>query len=277
MKPPRFRPAPGRTAFVVGASAGIGLAASRQLAAAGCSVALFARRPETLERAAETVRAANPEREARVWTHPLDAADAEATRSAFDLARSELGAPDLVLGCAGRARPAYFEAISLEGLDETLHDNLRTAWNTAQAGARAMEGRPGTLVLTSSLAGLVGVFGYTDYCASKFAVMGLAESLLQELAPRGIQVAVLCPPDTDTPGFEVENRDKPPETRAVSEGASLLGPDDVATALWHGLARGRFQIVPGRSAGLLALAARHLPGLARRVQASQVRAAQKKS
>ena len=68
------------------------------------------------------------------------------------------------------------------------------------------------------MAGFVGVFGYTDYCASKFAVVGLSEALRQELRPCGITVSVLCPPDTDTPGLANEDLTKPAETKAVSAG-----------------------------------------------------------
>src|SRR5438477_366286 len=83
----------------------------------------------------------------------------------------------------------------------------------------------------ASLAGLIGVFGYTDYCASKFAIVGFSEALRSELKPHGIMVSVLCPPDVDTPGFAVENTTKPPETVAISEGAKPMTPDEVAAEL----------------------------------------------
>jgi short-subunit dehydrogenase len=136
-----------------------------------------------------------------------------------------------------------------------------------------MRGGGGTIVNTASLAGLIGTFGYTDYAASKFALVGFSEALRCELRPQGVRVAVLCPPDTDTPGFAEEEPGKPPETRAVSAAASLLQPDDVARALLKGLERGRFLIVPGRSARLLAFGARHWPALARFVMDRDVRRA----
>jgi NAD(P)-dependent dehydrogenase (short-subunit alcohol dehydrogenase family) len=256
-------------AFVVGASSGIGLATARRLAAAGCHTALFARREPMLESARAEV-AGQAADDARVIARRLDATDLAATRDAFGAACSALGPPDAVLCFAGRAVPRRFAEIDVAQLDDTLRLSLHTSWNVAQAGAELMRGRGGTIVCTSSLAGLIGVFGYTDYCAAKFAVIGLCEALRQELRPEGIGVAVLCPPDTDTPGFAEENRTKPAETRAVSEGASLLRADDVADALLAGLARGRTRIVPGREARWIAWAARHLPALAERVQARQI-------
>jgi NAD(P)-dependent dehydrogenase (short-subunit alcohol dehydrogenase family) len=237
-------------------------------------VAVFARRPGPLAEAERAIEAARRDSGQRVLAQTLDATDAAATRDALASAAGALGAPDLVVACAGRARPARFEAIGPARLEETLRQNVVTAWSTAQAALPHLRARGGTLVLTSSLAGLIGVFGYTDYCASKFALVGLAEALRGELEPQGVGVAVLCPPDTDTPGFAEEEKDKPEETRAVSAAARLLRAEDVAGALFAGLARGRFLIVPGREARLAAFAKRHWPGLVARVMARDVRRAQ---
>jgi short-subunit dehydrogenase len=72
---------------------------------------------------------------------------------------------------------------------------------------------------------------------------------------------VLCPPDTQTPGFDVENRTKPAETRAISEGAKLLTADAVAKAAIAGIERGRTVIIPGLDGKLVWYAKRFLPGL----------------
>jgi short-subunit dehydrogenase len=117
----------------------------------------------------------------------------------------------------------------------------------------------------------VGVFGLTDYCASKFAVMGFSEALRAELASCGVGVSVLCPPDTDTPGFEIENRSKPAETRAVSEGAGLMTADAVAAALLAGLARGERVIVPGRDGKLVWWTKRLAPSLLERFMNRTIR------
>ena len=62
----------------------------------------------------------------------------------------------------------------------------------------------GQIVLVSSGAGLVGLYGYTPYSPSKFALRGLAESMRQELKDQGIRVSIVYPPDTDTPGWREE-------------------------------------------------------------------------
>ena len=80
----------------------------------------------------------------------------------------------------------------------------------------------GRIVLVSSQAGQIGVYGYTSYCATKFALKGLAESLQMELARDNIYVTVAYPPDTDTPGLAEENKTKPIETQLINETSGVL-------------------------------------------------------
>lgn len=94
----------------------------------------------------------------------------------------------------------------------------------------------GVIVLTSSMAGMLGVYGLGAYSASKFALRGLAEALSLESAHLGISVTVALPGDTDTPGLKVENESKPAITKAMSsEGglaqASEMGRQIVEDAL----------------------------------------------
>lgn len=257
---------PGLRVFVVGGSAGIGLAAARRLVGAGAHVTIFARRAGPLDEAMGVLEGARRDRAQRLASRVLDAADGLAVARTMDASVEADGLPDLLLNCAGAARPARFEDLAPDALDATLRANLHTCWHPIRALVPGMRARGrGWIVNTASLAGLIGVYGYVDYCAAKFGVVGLSEALRGELALDGVHVSVLCPPDTDTPGLAAENATKPPETAALSAGASLLSPDTVARALLAGLARGRFLIVPGSAAKATALAARLAPGLARRV------------
>jgi len=228
---------------------------------AGASVALFARRPDVLRAACDEVGAALrlPDRVARAYV--LDASSLEDTRRAMAIAEAEMGEPDILLNCVGRAYPNRFEDLEDDALRATLDANLVSAWNTVRVLLPSLKRSCGHIVNTASLAGFVGVYGFTDYCASKFAVMGFSEALRAELVPAGVGVSVLCPPDTQTPGFEVENRTKPAETRAISEGAKLLAPDAVAEALMVGLKRGRRVIVPGFDGRMIWIAKRLFPGV----------------
>jgi len=81
---------------------------------------------------------------------------------------------------------------------------------------------------------------------AKFGVFGFSESLRSELKPAGVSVQVLCPPDTDTPGFEAENKTKPIETHALSEGAKLMSAEKVAKGLLKEIGGKKFIILSNR-------------------------------
>jgi len=259
MKPTEFD---GAQVYVVGGSLGIGLAVAQRMAALGADVTLFARRREPLEQAAEAVRAACRRPSQSVAWRQLDVADHDQVAATMQTLVAERGAPDVLINCAGRAYPRRFEEVTYAQLAETMLVNLHGCWSTIQALLPHMKGRRrGYIVNTSSVAGLIGVFGYTDYCASKFALVGFSEALRGELKPHGITVSVLCPPDTDTPGFKTENLTKPAETRAISATTKVLSAEAVADALLRGMARGTFLIIPGLDSRMGVLAKRLVPGV----------------
>jgi 3-dehydrosphinganine reductase len=100
-------------------------------------------------------------------------------------------------------------------------------------------------VLIASGAAFLGIYGYSAYAPSKFAIRGLAEILRLEMAVHGISVTVACPPDTDTPQLESENRSKPALTREITAGGGLWPADKVAMAIVTAARKGRFMVGPG--------------------------------
>jgi len=111
----------------------------------------------------------------------------------------------------------------------------------------------GRILITSSGAGQIGLFGYTAYSASKFALRGFAESLAMEYNEQdNIFVSVAYPPNTDTPGFEEENKDKPKETRMMEDEAGLYQASVVAKGIVDGVCGGRHCIYWGVEGWMLA-------------------------
>jgi len=264
----------GKNVYIVGGSSGIGLATGELLAGRGANVIIFARGRERLEEALERIIAKAKDKRQRFAFKQLDISKREDVDKVMGEAVDEFGPPDILINAAGRALPDYFENISYEQLDDSMKLHLYGNWNTIKALLPYLKQRQGYIVNVCSVVGFVGVFGYTDYAASKFALMGLTESLKSELKPCGVGVSILCPADTDTPGFEVENRNKPPETVAVSEGGGVMQPEEVAEALIKGIAKGRFIITPG-SAKTAYLLKRYLPWLIDKVWDREIKKVQK--
>jgi 3-dehydrosphinganine reductase len=259
----------GRRALVTGGSSGIGRAIALGLARAGAHVAVVARRAAPLEETVAALRAAAPSADQRFAAVPADVADAEQARRAVATAVAALGGLDLVVNNAGAARALRFEDTPLGEFRRLLEVNVLGAVHVTRAALPHL-GPGARIANVSSLAGALAIYGYSAYAPSKFALTALSEVLRQELRPRGIAVSVLLPPDTDTPQLAEENREKPAETRALAGNVPVLSAEAVARALLDGLARGRVVIVPGWRARLTLWAARHAPGLVRRVVDRQI-------
>jgi 3-dehydrosphinganine reductase len=234
-----------RHVLITGGSSGIGLAIARQAAAAGARVSLLARDPQKLSAAAAAVRAQAPQSPV-AFTVVADVADEAAVASAVRAAEAAHGPVDVLIASAGVARPGYFAELPVEIFRHAMDVNYFGTLHAIKAVTPSMVARrSGQIVIISSGAGLVGLFGYTAYAPSKFALRGLAESLRAELKPSGVGVTIVYPPDTDTPQLTEENRTKPAETRALTAAAGLWSADDVARVTLAGIRRRTFSITPG--------------------------------
>jgi 3-dehydrosphinganine reductase len=239
-------------AIISGGSSGIGLALARRLAATGWNLTILARDPGRLAEA----RAALAESGAEVVAEAVDVTDRHGVQRAVDVSVARLGAPELLVASAGMVVPGRFDELPLGAHRETMEVNYFGTLHLVRAALPAMRAQGGgRIVMIASGAALLGIYGYTAYAPSKFAVRGLAEALRSELAPDGIAVSVVYPPDTDTPQFREELRLRPEATSRVAGTAGVLSPDRVALAILRGIRRGRFAIAPGLE--MRALAALH--------------------
>jgi len=255
----------GRYVYITGGSRGIGQAVAEEMAAAGAHVLIFARNEERLCLAAGGIAAARRETAQQVAWCSLDVTDPAAVTRVVSEQADRFGAPEILINSAGGAWPDYFGNISAEQFERSFRLNVFGTRHMIAAALPFLPRPGGHIVNVASVAGLIGVFGYTDYCAAKFAVLGFSEALRAELAPEGVMVSVLCPPDTDTPGLAAENRTKPPETAAIAGNAGTLAPREVARVLLRGMRREKFLIIPGWNARLSVLAKRLVPGLVTRI------------
>ncbi len=232
----------GRHVVVTGGTSGIGLAVVGQLLAAGALVSAIG----LADTDADKLLAAD---RPGLVVATADVRDADDLASAVAHARSVHGSVGALITCAGVTRPGYFADLDLTEHRRQMDINYFGTLHAVRTVLPDLLEAPGaSITCMSSVAGFLGVFGYSAYCASKFAVSGLCESLRQELRPRGISVTVVCPPDVDTPMLHGETPLKPVELLALSSGKGALRADDVASALLAGTVRRKATVLPGGAA-----------------------------
>ena len=231
--------------FITGGSSGIGLALARRAAAQGARVSVLARDPVRLAAARDEIQRLTPDAPP-VCIVAADVANQSEALQAMATAEKAQGPVDVLVTSAGMARPGYFEEVPVDVFERTMAVNYFGTLYLLKAVIPGMKQRGrGRVVLISSGAGLVGLFGYTAYSPAKFALRGLAESLRAELKSTGVRVTIVYPPDTDTPQLAEENRTKPVETKALTAAGGMWSADEVARVTLDGLARGKFSITPG--------------------------------
>jgi len=239
-------------AIITGGSSGIGKAVARLLAEQGVNISLIARDRHKLEQAREEISTVTVNSQQKILTFMADVAAQESISTAIQQAIATLGTPELLITSAGMAHPGYFSQIPLEIFEQTMAVNyFGTLYSIRAALPGMLERKKGRIVMISSGAGLIGIYGYSAYCPSKFALRGLAESLRGELKPQGIGVTIVYPPDTDTPQLAAENKIKPLETQKITATAKTWSAAAVAAEIVGGVAQNKFAIAPGTELTIL--------------------------
>ncbi|WP_380156519.1 SDR family oxidoreductase [Kineococcus sp. R86509] len=173
-----------RSVLVTGGNRGIGLAVARAFAAAGDRVAI-------------TYRSGEPP--AGLFGVRADVTDPASLDAAFAAVEAEQGAVEVLVANAGTTRDQLLMRMSDEEFDSVLDANLAGAWRVARRAVRGMvRAKKGRLIFMSSVVGLYGSPGQTNYAASKSGLIGLARSIARELGSRGITANVIAPGFIDT-------------------------------------------------------------------------------
>lgn len=254
--------------IVTGGSEGIGAAIAAAAIGRGARASLIARRADQLAEAAEVLGHDTG------WA-AADVADRDALAAAIAELVSHHGPCDVMVANAGYALPGRFWELPDDEFRAEMEVNYLGAVHAVAAVLPAMRGRRrGHLCFTSSTAGLLGVYGYTAYSPTKFALRGFAESLRAEVSPDGLRVSVVYPPDTDTPGFATENLHKPAETAAISGTISPVPAAKVAESVVKGIERNHFTICVDPMTATLARAGGLMAPITRRLVDRWVRGAQ---
>ena len=186
-----------KVAIVTGASRGIGADVAEALAIDGYVTAIVARSADGLKQVAKRI-SANKAVASPVICYPVDVQDHAAVQRLVADVHSKFGRIDLLFNNAGIGMLGTTD-VSIEDYDKTLAINLRGAFSFLKGVVPIMKAqRNGYIFNLASRAGKTGFAEYGVYCASKFGMVGLSESLYHELGPLGIKVTAICPSWVDT-------------------------------------------------------------------------------
>lgn len=219
----------GKRALVTGASGGIGGAIARALHAQGATVALSGTRREALNRLGEELGD-------RTHTVCADLSDSESVEALPKQAAEAMGGIDILINNAGITRDQLLMRMKDDDWSDVMRVNMESAFRLSRAVLRSMmKARYGRIVSITSVVGVTGNAGQTNYAASKAAMIGFSKALAQEVASRGITVNCVAP------GFITS-----PMTDALT--------DDQRTRLLGGIPAGRFGLGEDIASAVLYLA-----------------------
>lgn len=246
-----------RVAIVTGAASGMGRAAAVRLARAGTKVAAVDWAASSLK----DLEASQP----GISAFECDVSDAEAVARAAEEIHERLGEVDRLVNAAGICLVGRAHEASSSDFRRVMEVNYLGTVHWVKAALPAMRARrSGEIVLFASIAGWMPTPVVPAYCASKFAVVGFAECLAEDVAGEGIRVLCVCPPGVDTAMLSTLMA-----SGAIPEKATKLvkplSPEAVIDAIEEALPSRRVFVFPGPGTTAMWRARRFAPGLLRRV------------
>jgi len=243
------QPLKGKWAIICGGSKGIGKATAKEIVQLGGNVCIVARNTATLEEATQEINALKATEDQTVEKISCDTTDIVKLEPLFTDFISKHGVPDYLINFVGISYPDYIEKLTLDDfkkhMDINYYGQLVPILILLPYFKEEKKGHIGN---ASSISGYSGQMGYAAYAPTKFAIAGLSEALRHEIKPYNINVSVLYPPDTQTPGLEEEAETRPEELNIISESwGGLLSAEEVAEKYIKGLLKEKFYIMPGSS------------------------------
>lgn len=230
----------GKNALVTGATGGIGAAIARALHGAGATVAISGTRAEKLTELASELGN-------RVHVVAANLSDRDSVDELAKEAVAVMGSVDILVNNAGVTKDNLAMRMKDEEWDTVLQVNLESAFRLMKGVMRGMmKARWGRMVNITSVVGVTGNPGQTNYAASKAGMIGMSKSMAQEVASRGITVNCVAPGFIATPMTDALSDDqKAAITGSIPSGA-LGTPDDIAYAVLY-LASAEAQYVTGQT------------------------------
>lgn len=216
----------GRTALITGASRGIGRACALELAEAGAAIGVNFRSDAA---GAAAVCAEITARGGRAVALQADVSDFDQAKALVEVCEAEVGEIHVLVCNAGVTRDNLIARITPEDYDLVLDTNLRGTFAVCQAASRKMiRRRAGSIITMSSIVGVQGNAGQTNYAASKAGLIGFTKSLAREIGSRNVRVNAIAPGFITTELTDVLPEEQRDRLRASTALGRLGEPEDIA-------------------------------------------------
>ncbi|MCC6581323.1 MAG: 3-oxoacyl-[acyl-carrier-protein] reductase [Phycisphaeraceae bacterium] len=219
---------PTRIALITGASRGIGACAARRIAAQGRQVVLVSRSEGPLEEVAATIRNDG----GLACVRCCDVNDHLALARMIEEVAEEFGRLDILVNNAGLTRDNLLLRMTDDEFDQVIHVNLRSAFVACRTALRPMmRNRFGRIINISSVAGVVGNYGQTNYSSAKAGLIGLTKTIAKEMASKGITANAVAPGFIDTAMTVNLPQQVKDWAKSVTPLKRFGQPDEVAAAI----------------------------------------------
>ena len=253
----------GKVVVITGASSGLGEATARLLSSQGAIVALGARRIDRIASLADELTANG----GKALAMATDVTRCDQVKRLVDAAVQTYGHIDVMINNAGLMPHSPLERLKIEDWDRMVDVNLKgVLYGIAAALPHMQRQKAGHIVNVSSVSGKIGTPHMSSYCATKFALNGLSESLYHELKPLGIHVSVICPGPVRT-NFRVLYDHLAPKPPSFM----VLSVDEVSRAVIRAIERRKFEVIIPRWLALACLVKALMPSFFRLVAARVLR------
>jgi 3-oxoacyl-[acyl-carrier protein] reductase len=231
----------GKTALVTGATGGIGAALARALHAQGAHVVLSGTRQAVLDEMAGDLKV-------RVSVASANLSDPESVDGLVAAAEAAAGAPlDILVANAGITRDGLLMRMKDEDWDAVIRVNLESYFRLSRAAVKGMmKRRYGRIIGITSVVGVMGNPGQTNYAASKAGMIGFSKALAQEVGSRGITVNCIAPGFIESPMTDALNEAQKTQILSTIPAGRLGAGDEIAAACVY-LASGEAAYVTGQT------------------------------
>ncbi|MCO4781491.1 MAG: 3-oxoacyl-ACP reductase FabG [Candidatus Cloacimonetes bacterium] len=216
-----------KVAIITGSARGIGFATAKRFLEEGANVALWDIQEDLLNEAKQSLNLDD----SRVKVYPVNVCNQTSVENAYAAVENDFGHVDIMVNNAGITRDAMLHKMSEDQFDQVIDVNLKGVYLCGQTAAKKMrEKGQGVILNTSSVVGVYGNIGQTNYAASKWGVIGMTKTWAKELGFKGVRVNAVAPGYTMTEMMETVPEKVLDTLKSTTPLKNLGQPEDIANA-----------------------------------------------